>query len=214
MKVVLQQKILRANDEVAAEVRETLLSAGVLALNLMGAPGSGKTSVIEATVKELGLADQCLVIEGDLATSIDTERLGRSGIKAVQANTGRGCHLIADTVKRALQEADLSGVELVFIENVGNLVCPAAYDLGETLRVIVSSVAEGDDKPAKYPPIFRDAAAVVLNKSDLVGPVDFDTDRFRRDLHSISPQIRLFEVSCKTKAGIQAWAKWLNAKLT
>jgi hydrogenase nickel incorporation protein HypB len=205
----VSRRILSANDAVAAENRVALERAGIVALNLMASPGAGKTSLILATVERLPQGIRPAVIEGDLASSIDTDTLLAHGIPAVQINTGGGCHLDAPMVRSALPRLPLGEIDLLFIENVGNLVCPAEFDLGARAAVVVASVPEGHDKPYKYPGMFAAADAVVLNKADLMPYFDFDLESFRRGLAMVNPAAPLFLLSCRTGEGVDAWVAWV-----
>jgi hydrogenase nickel incorporation protein HypB len=209
MEVPVVRDILSANDRVAAENRAAFAAADVLALNLMASPGAGKTSLILATAAHLPAAVRPGVIEGDLASSIDTETVVSHGIPAVQINTGGNCHLDAPMVRDALPGLPLADLDILFIENVGNLVCPAEFDLGASLAVVVASAPEGHDKPYKYPGMFANAGVVLLNKCDLLEVFEFDVDYFRRGVAMINPSAPIFQVSCRTGAGVQAWTDWL-----
>jgi hydrogenase nickel incorporation protein HypB len=209
MEVPVVRDILSANDRVAAENRAVFAAAGVLVLNLMASPGAGKTSVILATAARLPADIRPGVIEGDLASSIDTEAVAAHGIPAVQINTGGNCHLDAPMVRNALPDLPLNDLDILFIENVGNLVCPAEFDLGASLAVVVASAPEGHDKPYKYPGMFASADVVLLNKCDLLQVFEFDVEYFRRGVAMVNPQAPIFQVSCRTGAGLQAWTDWL-----
>ncbi len=209
MKIDITKRILSANDEVAAENRAFFDSHGILAVNIMASPGAGKTSLILATAPRLPADLRPAVIEGDLASSIDTDTLLANGIPAVQINTGGNCHLDAPMVRSALPRLPLDAASLLFIENVGNLVCPAEFDLGAQAAVVVASVPEGHDKPYKYPGMFAAADAVLLNKADLIAYFDFEVAYFRRGLDMVNPDAPLFVVSCRTGEGLDAWVAWL-----
>jgi hydrogenase nickel incorporation protein HypB len=209
MEVPVVRDILSANAQVAQENRAAFAAAGVLALNLMASPGAGKTSVILATAAHLPPDVRPGVIEGDLASSIDTETVAAQGIPAVQINTGGNCHLDAAMVRSALPDLPLHDLDLLFIENVGNLVCPAEFDLGADLAVVVASVPEGHDKPYKYPGMFASADVVLLNKCDLLEVFDFDVEYFRRGLAMVNPAAPIFPISCRSGAGVKAWTAWL-----
>jgi len=209
LKIDITKRILSANDEVAVENRAFFDSHGILAVNIMASPGAGKTSLILATAPRLPADLRPAVIEGDLASSIDTDTLLASGIPAVQINTGGNCHLDAPMVRAALPRLPLDMTSLLFIENVGNLVCPAEFDLGAQAAVVVASVPEGHDKPYKYPGMFASADAVLLNKADLIAYFDFDVAYFRRGLDMVNPDAPLFVVSCRTGDGLDAWVAWL-----
>lgn len=212
MEIPVVKNILSANDQVAADNRATLAHHKILALNIMASPGAGKTSVILATAARLPAEIRPGVIEGDLASTIDTETLIAHGILAVQINTGGNCHLDAPMVRSAFSSLPLDDIDLLFIENVGNLVCPAEFDLGAALAVVVASAPEGHDKPYKYPGMFAAADAVLLNKADVLAYFDFDLDYFRRGLAMVNPDAPLFVVSCRTGDGIKAWIEWLSDK--
>ena len=209
MEVPVVRDILSANAVVAEENRVTFRAAGVLVLNLMASPGAGKTSVILATAARLPADVRPGVIEGDLASSIDTEAVAAHGIPAVQINTGGNCHLDAPMVRNALPGLPLNDLDILFIENVGNLVCPAEFDLGASLAAVVASAPEGHDKPYKYPGMFASADVVLLNKCDLLQVFEFDVEYFRRGVAMVNPQAPIFQLSCRTGAGVQAWTDWL-----
>jgi len=209
MEIKVGTNILAANDAIAAENREAFASHRCFAVNLVSSPGAGKTALLERTIEALHARLSLGVIEGDIATSLDAERIRRHGVPAVQINTGGGCHLDAYMVSRALAALALASLDVVFIENVGNLVCPAEFDLGEAAKIAVISVAEGDDKPLKYPVLFREARAVVINKIDLLPYTDCDLARLRDTALSINPALAVFEVSCRTGEGLETWYRWL-----
>ena len=213
MEIPVVRDILSANDEIAAGNRATLTAHDILGVNIMASPGAGKTSVILATAARLPADVRPGVIEGDLASTIDTDTLLARGIVAVQINTGGNCHLDAPMVRSAFSHLPLGDIDLLFIENVGNLVCPAEFDLGAGLAVLVASVPEGHDKPYKYPGMFAAADAVLLNKADVLAYFDFDLDYFRRGLAMVNPDAPLFVVSCRTGDGFEAWVSWLRAQL-
>jgi hydrogenase nickel incorporation protein HypB len=213
MEIPIEKRILSANDEIAAENRSVFAEHGILTVNIMASPGAGKTSVILATAERLPPGVRPGVIEGDLASRIDTEKMLAAGIPAVQINTGGGCHLDAPMIRTALPQLPLAGIDILFVENVGNLVCPAEFDLGAQIAVVIASVPEGHDKPYKYPGMFAAAGAVILNKADLVQYFDFDLDYFRRGLAMVNPDAPLFLVSCRTGAGLAEWIEWLAARL-
>jgi hydrogenase nickel incorporation protein HypB len=206
--------LLHANDHTAAHNREHFNKHGVLAVNLMSSPGAGKTSLLEATIDALKDELAIAVIEGDLETENDAGRIRAHGVPAIQITTGSACHLDAHMVHDALHALDLQKLDIVFIENVGNLVCPASFDLGQHSNVILLSVPEGDDKPAKYPVMFRAADLVLLSKSDLL-PVldDFQPDNARRHLRDLASSAPVFELSAKNAAGMDTWIHWLLAEL-
>lgn len=208
--VRIAKKVLSDNDRLAADLRRQFRDSGVTVVNLLSSPGSGKTRLLERTAAVLGSELSMGVIEGDLQTERDADRVRKAGIQARQINTGGGCHLDATMVADALQEFDLDELDVLFIENVGNLVCPAAFDLGETHAVLLMSVTEGDDKPAKYPTAFLKADLVLLNKMDLVRMTDFSTDRFESDLAVLRPGLDVFPVSCTTTEGLECWYDWVR----
>ena len=204
------EKILSANDRLALENQSRLDSANVLAINVMASPGAGKTSLIEQTIKGLEGGVRIGMINGDIATSFDASRARAAGAVAVQINTGGGCHLDAVMVQSAISQLDLGALDLVIIENVGNLVCPADFKLGTHKSVLVASIPEGDDKPYKYPGMYRGVDVVVINKIDLLPYVPFRMDFFKKGIEVLNPGVRQFELSCQTGAGIQAWLDWLE----
>lgn len=213
MRIEIVERVLRVNDALAEEVRATLDREGILAVNIIGSPGSGKTALLEGTAAALHPRIAMGVIEGDVATSRDAERVARCGVPVVQIETrlvGDACHLDANLVRTALPHLPLDQIRVLFIENVGNLVCPTAYDLGEHLRVIVASVPEGDDKPLKYPSTFARASVVVLNKIDLLGATEFSLDAFAAGLREVSPA-PLLPLSARTGEGMDAWISWIEA---
>ncbi len=207
----IEQDILAKNDRYAGENRDRLGGAGVFALNLVSSPGSGKTSLLVKTVEALKARLPLAVIEGDQETSIDAERIRATGVPSVQINTGRGCHLDAHMVGHALEDLPLEPHSLLFIENVGNLVCPAGFDLGEAEKVVILSVAEGDDKPLKYPDAFAAASTLVLSKIDLLPHVDFDVGHCIEHARAINPEIAVLELSAKSGEGMERWTDWLVA---
>lgn len=206
------EKILSANDRIAAENRQTLTEHGVVAINVMASPGAGKTSLILQTIEALRGQLRIGVIEGDLASRVDADRVAAVGAPVVQINTGGGCHLDAPQVQSALARLPLDEIDLLFIENVGNLVCPSGWDLGEHHKIMIAHVPEGHDKPIKYPNMFTVVDALVLNKIDLMPHFDFDTDAFRRAVRALNAEAPLFPVSCKTGEGLQDWTAWLLAQ--
>jgi hydrogenase nickel incorporation protein HypB len=209
MKVPVVKSILASNDQIAADNRSAFDGAGILALNLMASPGAGKTSLILATAAQLPASMRPAVVEGDLASSIDADTLAAQGIPVVQINTGGNCHLDAQMVTSALPHLPLAELDLLFVENVGNLVCPANFALGTHLNVVIASVPEGHDKPYKYPGMFAAADVVVLNKADMIEVFEFDVAFFRRGLAMLKDDLPCFELSCRTGNGVAAWAEWL-----
>jgi len=210
----LEIDVLAKNDDFAAINRAQLAQAGVLALNLVSSPGSGKTTLLCETIRRLGNECPLAVIEGDQQTANDAERIRATGVPALQINTGKGCHLDADMVGQALARLPLARGGVLFIENVGNLVCPAAFDLGEAAKVVIFSVTEGEDKPLKYPDIFAAAGLVLLNKCDLLPYLDFDLDRALDCLAQVNPQAPVLRVSARSGAGMDAWLDWLRGART
>ena len=211
--VVLQQKILAKNDVLAEANRDWLRRRGVLAVNLMSSPGAGKTTLLERTARDLAGELAVSVIEGDQETALDADRISETGCQVVQINTGVGCHLDADMVARALRTLDPPAGSVVVIENVGNLVCPALFDLGEAARIVLSSVPEGADKPAKYPHMFRRADLVLVTKTDLLPYVDFDLARHAADVKQLSQAAEMIQVSATTGEGMATWYDWLRSSL-
>jgi hydrogenase nickel incorporation protein HypB len=211
-RVKATQRVLSDNDLAAAALRQRFAEAGVLVLNLLSSPGSGKTSLLERTAAALGATVRMAVIEGDLQTERDAERVRGAGVQAVQINTDGGCHLSAEMVAGVLSQFDLGALDVLFIENVGNLVCPACFDLGEDAAVLLFSVTEGDDKPGKYPTAFLKADVVVVNKTDLIPYTNFDLERFRQDMGKIKSRLPLLTVSCTAGAGLEEWYAWLQER--
>jgi hydrogenase nickel incorporation protein HypB len=209
MEIRVLQNILEANDEAASQNRQRLAGAGVTALNLISAPGAGKTSLLEQVIPVLSRRYKLAVLEGDIATTRDAERIGALGVPVIQLLTNGGCHLEASLVARGLAELPLDELDLVFIENVGNIACPAEFDLGEAAKVGILSVAEGHDKPAKYPLLFHELSALVLNKTDLLEHTDFDMEVFLRDFRGLNAEAPLLQVSCRTGQGVQDFADWV-----
>jgi len=210
MEINVVQKVMKVNDDLAQGVRERLTAARIACLNFMSAPGSGKTTLIEVALRALDGKPAIGVIEGDPDTTLDAERIAACGAPVVQVNTAGGCHLEANLVSHALDRFDLDRLDILIIENVGNLVCPVDFDLGENRRVAVVSTTEGHDKPAKYPKLFRTADLVVLNKIDLLPHVDFDAVFFRDTVQKLKPGVEILEVSCRNGEGVDAWASWIR----
>ncbi len=213
-RIPIVENILSANDELAVRNRAAFDRAGVLALNLMASPGAGKTSLILRTLEALRGRVRLGVIEGDLASSIDTDRAKAAGIPAFQINTGGQCHLDAVMIQAAMRELPLGLLDLVIIENVGNLVCPIEFRIGSHLSVLIASIPEGDDKPYKYPSAYRGVQALVVNKVDLLPYVPFRMDYFREGVEALSPGLVTFPLSCRTGEGLAAWADWVVARVT
>jgi hydrogenase nickel incorporation protein HypB len=210
MNVKVLRNILEANDQLAARIRERLVAKNVVAVNLISAPGSGKTSLLEQSIPLLKSDHRIAVLEGDIATTRDADRIARLGVPVVQLLTGGACHLEAPLVERGLSELDLDALDLLFIENVGNIACPAEFDLGETVKVGILSVTEGHDKPAKYPLLFHEVSALVLNKIDLLPHVNFDCDQFLSDFRRLNPKAPVFQLSCTSGMGLRDWTHWLE----
>lgn len=210
MRIHVVESVLKANDAVAAANRRLLDGHGLLTLNFMSAPGSGKTTLLEKTIPLLGPKSPVVVLVGDLQTSRDAERIARVAAETTQINTGTGCHLTATQVTEGLSRLDLDHASYVFIENVGNMVCPAGFDLGEHLRVVLFSLPEGDDKVAKYPGLFQQADIVLITKMDLAGVMDFSFDRVKDDLSRIQTRAPLLRLSSKTGEGMDQWVEWLR----
>ncbi len=208
--ILIEQGILSKNDGIAGENRERLRERGVFSINMVSSPGSGKTSIIEKTAGLVSSRLKLAVIEGDMETDLDSERIRRHGIPAKQITTGRACHLDAHQVRRALPWVfEQGGIKLLIIENVGNMVCPAEYDLGEEMKVAVMSVTEGDDKPLKYPALFSASGALIINKTDLLPYTDFNMERARKNALRINPALRVFETSCTKGEGLAEWCGFL-----
>lgn len=209
----LMEDILKANEEIAALNRSLLDGSRTFAVNLMSSPGAGKTSLILETIKRLGGRVKIGVIEGDVASNLDAQKVAECGVPVHQINTRGDCHLDARMLNAALRIFPLSQISLLLIENVGNLICPAEFKLGEHMKVLVSSVPEGDDKPYKYPLMFSEVDVVVLNKIDLLPYMDFDFERFRRGVEGLNSRAKIFRVSCRTGEGIEAWINWILREL-
>ena len=207
--ITVERKVLEKNDDVARRNRACFSERGICALNLVSSPGSGKTSILEKTCQALREKINIAVIEGDVQTDLDAQRVAAYGVQVVQIVTLCGCHLDAGLVRDAMQKLDLDETELLFIENVGNMVCPSGYDLGEAMKVAVLSTVEGDDKPLKYPAMFRNSSVLVINKIDLIPYADCNLNELKENALKINPYLRIFEISCKTGEGISQWCDWL-----
>lgn len=212
VRVPVVEAITKANDELARLNRAKLDARGILGLNIMASPGAGKTSIIECIVPKLSRDLRVGVIEGDIATSFDAERAAAAGATAVQINTGGSCHLEAQMVSQALDQLPLDSLDLLIIENVGNLICPATFALGTHLNILVASVPEGDDKPYKHPRMYRGVQVLIINKVDLLPYVRFDLERFRRGVNALNEGVRTFEVSCTSGTGIDALVDWVRSE--
>lgn len=211
MKIKIVRDILEANTRIAAENRQRFDRAGVKVVNLMSGPGAGKTTLLERTIRALGSTLRIGVVEGDIQTSLDAERIEGAGAAAVQINTDGACHLDANMVAAAVSDLDLEALELLVIENVGNLVCPAEFKVGEHAKAMILSLTEGDDKPSKYPLMFKESSVLLINKMDLLPHLDSDPDRIERDARALNPEIQVFRVSCRTGEGLDRWYDWLRA---
>ena len=208
MQIPVVRNVLEANEKMAGVVRERV--KGILTLNLISSPGAGKTTLLERTLTDLGKEFKMAVIEGDLQTDNDARRVAATGVQAVQIDTEGGCHLDSNLILNALDNLDLTGVDILFIENVGNLVCPTEFDLGEDSKVGILSVTEGDDKPEKYPLLFNLAKAMVLNKTDLLPYVQFDVEKASRHARALNKDLPIFQVSATKGDGLEAWYGWLR----
>ena len=210
MEIKIMKNILDVNDRLAAENRAYFSERNITAINVMASPGSGKTSVILRIIDALGKDNGISVIEGDIASSIDADTIDKLGIPVVQINTGGGCHLDANMIQAAVRDLALKDNSLLFIENVGNLVCPSAFDIGETLKMIIASVPEGHDKPYKYTSMFEAADLIILNKMDLMPYIDFDKESFYRGIRALNAEAPVFEISCRTGFGLKEFMRWLK----
>ena len=211
--IKIKEEILEENKELADQLRKRLDEKGVFLVNLMSSPGSGKTSVIVRSLNHLGGAYRIAVIEGDVDSAVDAERVAREGVPAVQIQTGGSCHLTAAMVDKGLGALSLESIDLLFLENIGNLICPVGSDTGAHLNVALLSVPEGDDKPLKYPRIFQTADAFIVNKTDVLDHFDFNLGTFRDRVRKLSPEAPVFEVSCKSGQGIDLWCQWLRERV-
>lgn len=212
MEIKIMKNIMEANDKLADENRALFRERKITAVNVMASPGSGKTSVILQIIKAFGAEIGVGVIEGDIASNIDAETIDKLGIPVCQINTGGGCHLDANMIKAAVQDMKLKTPSFLLIENVGNLVCPSTFDLGEAFKLVIASVPEGHDKPFKYTSMFMAADVIVLNKKDLMPYIDFDRDSFYKGVRAVNQNAPVFEISCRTGEGVQDFLKWLRAK--
>ena len=212
-RLALEKKVLSENDRIAGELRERFRRHGILCLNLISSPGAGKTSLLERTLEQFPREQRVALLTGDIQTDNDARRLARFGFPVQQITTGGTCHLDARMVERALAPWRLEELDLLLIENVGNLVCPASYDLGEAAKIVVLSVAEGEDKPLKYPSIFFKSELLVLNKIDLLPHVPFDLARARENAQLVHPGMEILEVSCTAGGGLESWQRWLEQRL-
>jgi hydrogenase nickel incorporation protein HypB len=213
MEIKILRNILDRNQNKAEEIRTIMLEKKVLLVNIISSPGAGKTTLLERTCEAIGEKFRIGVIEGDVTTDRDARRLEKYRIPIVVINTGGGCHLDSHSISKALESFDTDNLDVLFIENVGNLICPAQFDLGESLRLAVLSTAEGDDKPAKYPMLFRDAQAVLLNKTDLIPYTNFRKSVYLNDLNRINPKLMKFEISCTSGEGLAGWYDWISNQI-
>ena len=207
-KIDVVKNILDANEQMAEENKSLFKKKNIIAVNVMASPGAGKTSLILRTIEDLG--EPIAVIEGDIASTVDAEKVGEKQVPVVQINTGGACHLDASMIRSSLEKLRIDNARYLFIENVGNLVCPAEFQLGETVRVLVASVPEGDDKPFKYPGMFSTVQAIVLNKIDIAPYIDFNFARFMDGVRAVNTKAPVFQVSCSTKEGLPGWINWLK----
>jgi hydrogenase nickel incorporation protein HypB len=212
-RISIVENILGLNDQQAIRNRQLLDNAGIFSVNIMASPGAGKTSLIELTIKNLMKEFSVAVIDGDLASSLDADRASKAGAKAIQINTGGECHLDANMVQAAFQDLELNTTDLMIVENVGNLVCPISFQLGTHSNVLIASVPEGDDKPYKYPGMYRGVDVLLINKIDLLPYLSFDLDYFNKGVSILNPGIQTFSLSCRTGEGLEPWINWLRSKL-
>jgi hydrogenase nickel incorporation protein HypB len=213
MKVAVVKNILEANQRIAAENRQAFDERGLLVINLMSSPGAGKTTLLEKTIQLLKEEWKVGVVEGDIQSTYDAERIGKTGAPVVQINTGGACHLDSNMVREALKTLELGNLNLLFIENVGNLVCPAEFQLGEHFKAMILSVAEGDDKPLKYPLMFQESRVLLINKIDLLPFCDCNVNLMEERARAINPSLQIFRVSCRTGEGLEGWISWLRGEM-
>jgi len=213
VKVPVVRHILEANERLAQENRRVFRDAGLFVINLMSGPGAGKTSLLERTIDALRQEIRIGVIEGDIQSSYDAERIGQKGVQVVQLNTGGSCHLDGNMIKSSLEALDLKQLDLLMVENVGNLVCPAEFNLGEDMKAMILSVAEGDDKPLKYPLMFQESRVLIINKIDLLPYVDCHVGTMRERALQLNANLEIFEVSCRTGEGLNPWFDWLRRQV-
>ena len=212
-KVSVVEKVHSVNDQLAGENQLQLQEAGIFSINLMASPGAGKTSLIEKTLAGLDPAISVAAIDGDVATSIDADRAAKAGATAVQINTGGQCHIDASMLRSALEKLDLTKFDLLLVENVGNLICPASFKLGTDKNILIASIPEGDDKPYKYPAMYQDVDALIINKVDLLPYIDFKMDYFKKGVEMLNPGLITFPISCKTGEGLETWIQWLTDQI-
>ena len=214
LKVPVVRNILEANERLAEDNRRIFRQAGLLVINLMSGPGAGKTSLLERTIEELQDEIRIGVIEGDIQSSYDAERISQKGVQVVQLNTGGACHLDGNMIKSSLDALDLDTLDLLVVENVGNLVCPAEFNVGEDMKAMILSVPEGDDKPLKYPLMFQESRALLINKIDLLPYVNCDVGKIRERALQLNANLKIFEISCRTGEGLDDWADWLRKQVS
>lgn len=212
MEIKVVENILSANAAVAGQVRTMLEARNIFAVNLIGSPGCGKTTLLERSLPLLARPEEILVLVGDLATTYDAERIGRTGVEAVQISTGRGCHIPAPLVLKTLSGENLEGRQYLIIENVGNLVCPAGFDVGENCKIVLISVTEGEDKPLKYPLVFQESELAIVTKTDLIPHLEFDGEALRRNIRRVHRGIPIIEVGKGSEQGIRDWVEWLQTR--
>ncbi|UCE06339.1 MAG: hydrogenase nickel incorporation protein HypB [bacterium] len=213
MKVSLVTNILKANERIAEQNKQLFNEKGILVINMMSAPGAGKTTLIEHTINDLKDKYRIGVIEGDIQSTYDADKIAATGVQVVQINTGGACHLDGNMIRETFPQLDLDAIDLLIVENVGNLVCPAEFNMGEDFKVMLLSVPEGDDKPLKYPLMFHESVALLVNKIDLLPYVDCSLEKIRSESLKINPNLKIFEISGKTKEGLDTWFKWLQSKI-
>jgi hydrogenase nickel incorporation protein HypB len=213
MKISVVRNVLDANDRIAADNRALFDKKKIYVINLMSSPGAGKTTLVEKTIQALQDRYRIGVIEGDIQDTFDAERVAKLGIPVVQINTGGGCHLDGNMIREALPTFDLDQLDFLITENVGNLVCPAEFKIGENAKIMILSTPEGADKPAKYPLMFQESSVLIINKIDLMPYVDFNMEKAKKDALSLNPKLRIFAVSCKTSEGLQGWLDWLSGQI-
>ena len=214
VKVPVVRDILEANERLADDNRRVFRDAGLFVINLMSGPGAGKTSLLERTIDALRHEIRIGVIEGDIQSSYDAERIAKKGVQAVQLNTGGACHLDGNMIKSSLDALDLEALDLLVVENVGNLVCPAEFNVGEDMKAMILSVPEGDDKPLKYPLMFQESRVLLINKIDLLPYVDCDVGTIRERVLKLNANLEIFEISCRTGEGLEAWVNWLKQQVS
>ena len=213
IKVPVIRNVLEANERLAEENRRAFAEAGLLVINLMSGPGAGKTSLLERTIDALRQEISIGVIEGDIQSSYDAERIGQRGVQVVQLNTGGACHLDSNMVKSGLDALNLDKLDLLVVENVGNLVCPAEFNVGEDMKAMILSIPEGDDKPLKYPLMFQESRVLLINKIDLLPYVDCDVEKIKKRALQLTGRLEIFEISCRTGEGLDGWVDWLRQQV-